>query len=621
MNEFDFITNIPILYNYNNRDTIYNNYFGDVDITKEGNVAAKGPLESSKQKDADGKFTGKSKVVVFKGKEWKTMQNYYKDTIYRRNEDINPYLRLIKDFEDPTYSKMRFKAADFSYLTDLGVYPLNRMWVLRRFNNPPNHRLLPDNISDKGTTPISTMIGWIEPGDDKDSDLLSLQFNETWTTQNKRMDQVIVEIMNAEFGLNVEQLIPVPGFTQGLLFNFLNRMGISNYDGTTIPQGDPDVLQEAASRAIDAKPSFSNKSKWTFTLKTSYEQKYIGDIDPGSAMLDIIQNCLTMGTRDTKYIFSGGSLASLEAAISGEGNSPEAWINFIVDVFTAFIEAINSILVEVVAFATTFKESFGSKEETTDAEGNKTEEQKTKIGTGITEKITSFGADVNNNSLLRGLLASTVGKWRYALQGSIAVMTGQNTTPWHLTIGNPYSPYISMGNIIVESVTLKPNNEFAFNDIPTKLNVDIAVSQGRNMGKQELMQVFNNGYDRVYYSSTPTTPGTTQVTGATAQQQATPTTATPTNKPDDIPTTKQVPDYAFNQMMVTTERWVELYELKMNGDTSSYLYKGESAKTTSTIDSDMTALENSLKTQFGITEIKQVTVNVAGFNGSLKKTT
>ena len=100
--------------------------------------------------------------------------------------------------------------------------------------------------------------------------------------------------------------------------------------------------------------------------------------------------------------------------------------------------------------------------------------------------------------LIQSILASTVAKWRWALKGSLALMTGENSTPWHLTIGNPYSPFVSLGNVVVDNVELVFNNEFAFNDMPTLLKVKVTVRLGRSLGSQEIFQMFNNGYNRTY---------------------------------------------------------------------------------------------------------------------------
>ena len=133
--------------------------------------------------------TNKQYSVSFKnGKSSSTkeVKNYYKDEIYKHSgeniknttgkpiqpiEDVNPYMQLLRDSSKLKNISMNFSAADFSYLTDLGVYPINRLWILRRFNDYSN---VPDNLQmwagksdyNSAQSPISTLVGWIKPDQD-----------------------------------------------------------------------------------------------------------------------------------------------------------------------------------------------------------------------------------------------------------------------------------------------------------------------------------------------------------------------------------------------------------------------------------------------------------------------
>ena len=438
--------------------------------------------------------------IIFKrndAKNTKSVKNYYKETVYKssgdgQNENLNPYLKLIRDFEDPAFRGMIFRPADFTYLTDLGVYPTNRLWVLRRFNEGV---VVPDNLQLTKQVPISTVVGWVKP---EDESFFSMSFNEEWTTINERVDQVLTKILEKEFGFKAASAISLPGWSQGLLFGFLNEMGLTDFDYTNIPMGDPAVLQEAATRAKDANPGYGNKSNMSLTLTTSYEQKFIGSIDPGNAMLDIVNNLLRMGTRNTKFVFGGDGenspiLKSLRNAAK-LGNDVDAWWEFIMEIIKAFTTAIGNIAADI-------KKQFSEYETPqpkAPGKGEKVPPKGSETVGALEKSLGKFGEAIGNSILLKSVLASTVAKWRYALIGSIALMDGSNSTPWHLTMGNPYSPFVSFGNIVVKSINLKFNNEFSFNDIPTKLDVEIQVQLGRNIGAQEIFQMFNKGYQRTY---------------------------------------------------------------------------------------------------------------------------
>lgn len=457
--ELDFLTIIPPkLQNNNNKGSIY----GDTSVIfKQDNPS-------------DG-------ITYYR--------NYYKDNVYKysatNQSDLNPYLKLIRDFEN--FSSMKFSASDFTYLSDLGVYPTNRMWTLRRFNDfvtvENNLQKMP-NVS-----PISTVVGWINPSEET---FFNFSFNEKWTTMNDRLDQVMMKILQEEFGFKAENVISLPGWSQGLLFGFLQAMGLASdeFDLTHIPQGDPSVLSEAATRANNNNPEYGQESTINLTLNTSYEQKFVGDIDPGAAFLDIINNLTKMGTRDTKYIFSGTSpiIDSLRKA-NENGGTIEDWWNFITDVLSAFLTAIKKIFDSI-------KGSFK-----TDLKHTETDNP---VDEGAKNVVTNLIIGVTNitDGFLQSVLASTVAKWRYALDGSIGLMTGQSTTPWHITLGNPLSPTVSLSNVKITQISVKLKNEMAFNDMPTKLDVEIQLSLGRNLGAQELFNMFNNGYQRSYSSST-----------------------------------------------------------------------------------------------------------------------
>jgi hypothetical protein len=487
----------------------------------------------------------------FKGQNG-AIRNYIKEKIYDNDStDTNPYIQLLKDPEFQKGSKT-LRPSDFSYLRDMGVYPLNRLIILRRF---PEGAIVTDDLNQIATAPLSVVIGWIT----EDSDLFNLSFNEEWDTQEKYLHEIIADILKNEFKVGgAEKVIPSAGWTQGLLFGFLKKMGLTDdsnaYD---IPFGDPNLLREGAYRDY-TKQGLKSSTKLSF--ETVYEQKLIGEFDPATAMLDTIRNLLSMGTSNTRYIFSANSpiLQKLTVAVNDKGNSVDAWTEVVREIVQAFIDA----TVE------TFSDMFGStpedvnkqfqeqpKEEMAEesrlkivngrmkaietkgskglfgddkAEYKRLKEEKKSLESSIQEKqgiedakksesekneTVGFAGAVEANTgvlsglldengtagkLLKSILASTFAKHRWPIRGSIGAMTGQPTAPWHITIGNPWSPIISAGNMIVEKIDLSAKGELGFNDMPIFINANISLRFGRNLGAQEIERIFNNGYRRIY---------------------------------------------------------------------------------------------------------------------------
>lgn len=527
--------------------------------------------EAEQEAQTAGQTQGWSKTIVtrFKSNDIGTngIKNYLKEHTEKSPNDENPYMRLLIDFNGQTPS-VKLTPGDLAYLTDLGVYPLNRMVILRRFEE---NVVVPQNLNRfKGVNyPISTVVGWIKEDDD-----LGIGFNEDWGTTNDMIHEVLSEILQNEFGQKASMLQSVPGWSQGLIFAFLKEMGLTNYQATDLPFGDPNVLQEAAVRKGGGKSTeFGLESNFSFTLKTSYEQKFIGDVDPGTAMLDIINNLSKMGTSPIKYILEPNVkgneiIQSLLTAISS--NDTDSWFKFIKKVVQSFISAVKSLVKDVT---NALNESLDEQEkenpgrvtwygkhgtdelrtqETYEAQlkkykaqiarnndNIKREGKRVRKNNRVYEKIDKLNeeAKVEGNiditppseeqeqiSDLEGgvdalegvqkllfdtlggvfdtILAATVAKYRWPLRGSVSVMTGWSSTPWHLTIGNPYSPFISLNNLVVNKVDLKFPTEMGFNDIPTKIDVTITLKQGRNMGAQEIVKMFNNNYSRNYGAPT-----------------------------------------------------------------------------------------------------------------------
>jgi len=471
ISELNFLTDIPILNNNSNRDTIWNHLYNEISITGQNQVSNAGVTEF--QYTLTDEQKNPKNVVVFKGNKDGKVNEYLKDKVYSDNE-FRSYSGLLRKFESKGYESLRLESADLAYLSDLGVLPMNRMWILRRFKESDT---VPDNLLDwKGPFPISTIVGWISP---EETNFFGVDFNEEWITQTDRVDQVLSKMLDQEFGFKTSVVASVPGWSQGLLMGFLRNMGLTNFSADEIPFGNPNVLQEAATRVTDpTNTTYGLKSSMSVTLKTSYEQKFIGDIDPGTAMLDLIRNLTRMGTSDVRYFASKNApiLNDLRTAASA-GNSIDAWWKFIEAMITGFIEAISD----------TFKE----------IKDTITGDEKPKGGAKIEQKLTGELTNLLSGAL-KAVLSSTTAKWKWPLKGGLGVITGENTTPWHLTIGNPNSPFVSLGNIKVSKVNIDFNNELGFNDIPTKMDIKIDVSFGRNLGAQEIFAMFNNGYTRIY---------------------------------------------------------------------------------------------------------------------------
>jgi len=436
------------------------------------------------------------KYVIFKGKSnfgINEIQKHYKENIYN-SDNRNIYVKLIQDFNISSGNPgagLKLKASHFAYLRDLGVYPINRMIILRRF---PEGNFTYENLEEMTIEPISTIIGWLKP----DQNFGTFSFNENWTTTNKRFDILLAEKISEKFGIPIKVLMPVPDFAQGMLFEFykrgsflnnteenlsVNGEGGSPWGLTNIPVGDPNVLQEGPYRD----PNSQNiQSEFSFELETTYEQKFIGNVDPGSAMLDILDNMLAMGTSDMTFFWGDGSpiIKKARKAAEEKANELNQWWQFITEVTSSFWESIKSLYTDALVKWENIKNQVTKEAEDNDEKAKETQ--------------TTPAATIEK--LLQSIITSTIAIYRFELRGSIELMTGGNTssTPWHITIGNPYTPWLSTNHIVVKSARIESSHELGFNDMPQWLKVTFNIQFSRALGKQEIMRMFNNSYRRTY---------------------------------------------------------------------------------------------------------------------------
>ena len=97
------------------------------------------------------------------------------------------------------------------------------------------------------------------------------------------------------------------------------------------------------------------------------------------------------------------------------------------------------------------------------------------------------------------VLTASIAKYRWELKGSIELMTGnESVTPWYLTIGNPYTPWLATNHIIVTGVEIDTSPEVGFNDMPMWLKATFTCGQSRNLGRNEIIKMFNNSFIRSY---------------------------------------------------------------------------------------------------------------------------
>jgi hypothetical protein len=401
--------------------------------------------------------------------------------------------------------------------------------ILRRFVGNPSYDLNEHDYVKNSKYiggPISTVIGWVKAEDD----IFNFSFHEVWKTQNTWLHDLIAQIIHDQFGVDIKNIFPMPGWGQSVIFGFLHDMGYTDYDSGHLPIGDANLLREGITRETESSGLASNIS---ITLETAYEIKYVNDIDPTIVFHQIINNLLTMGTENIKFLFKGGSTVNNLLKFVDNPKLSNL-INMVKDMVTQIVGKLKKAINGVIGKKSNINES-GTEEEKKklgEAYDKKLEEDKAKtekekiaekaaeerqsaIDAGIAEKnkndsnLTRFLENKKAltigswliDKIIKGIdsvLTATIARYKWPLRGAVAQATGMNMTPWHLTIGNPASPILSMNQIKVDSVDVKLGNELMFNDLPKHIYATIKISNTRSLGKQEILRFFGVNFKRKY---------------------------------------------------------------------------------------------------------------------------
>ena len=387
------------------------------------------------------------------------------------------------------------RAAHFAYLKDVGVYPNNRLMIARRFSSPSGSF---SNLMRKGAPPLATMISWV-PQDTES--FFSIQFGEEWEEAEADFTSVLNDLGNdfmKSSGLGDKLggglgVIPLPGFTEFIQRKVLEKVGIMKEGASSyIPAGEPNLIKQAKKRKTGAygQPFSGLKCSFSVKMVCEWEQKFLSGIDPTVVWLDIIQQVLRFGTSNSvTYGLSSG----LEKTIMEFVNDP---LSFVKKVLEKLGEVVGEFVKLVKTEVGKFTKALGPKEEVPAdkqkaLEASENDAQKKDLEQKISELATTM------TNLLDTLMKRIIGKYKVRIAGILHSLVGSPSGPWHITLGNPFRPVFSSGDMIIsDTVSLSFGSILAFNDLPSSIKAEFTLIPARNLGLQEIFARFNSGHLR-----------------------------------------------------------------------------------------------------------------------------
>ena len=401
-----------------------------------------------------------------------------------QNSSITNIIQVLKGSGDTNKGPEDIKGprldySDFAYLRDLGVYPSNRLMIARRFTAP-----VPDDLFQAKQEPLSVLVSWHKDATAWPFELSG--FGEGWSSNSDVDIAKVLDDFGKEYpeidGINKPNaegkgglgtwlsqlggLISQKGFTDYAQYMLFNQLGVTDEVNLDLLfQGNPNIITESSQRSLKGGGREGLKGKFSITMETDYEIKYIQGVDPTLIYYDILSNLLAFSTSESIFRFNLDFAEKtqdiINAITSGDGSK--------------MLEQATKLVESIV-------ESIG------------------KLGGTIFKNIQNFGKQLLDDPLkalvsvvesgINITVSQILKKFKIELLSKIQALTGAPSGPYHITIGHPLRPLFCSGDMIPSSTssgtTLKFGQELGYNNLPKTINFKMSFTSARNLGSQEI---------------------------------------------------------------------------------------------------------------------------------------
>lgn len=409
-----------------------------------------------------------------------------------------------------------YKYADFMYCKKLGKFANNRLITLRKFPIP-----IGDDISSSSSNPndgkpnipgdIGRLVCWMDE-DNKLEDILKYDYHETWKEETGEWEEVDSREGNENRGIlgsfinlaNPKYRKQVAGGWQsggnmildrfaGSIFNgqLLSAEGTNFTDNSKIltmydnhkvyyPKG---VIRKT--NLYEGTLEFNH----SFTLIFDYELRAYEHINPKTALLDLLNNIYQVTYRTGK--FWGGDIWWVGSPQNKRGwETADAFISASFEKLegTAYALLRGNLNVGDLLGNMANKLAQAAKTGLNAIAQTLTDEEYRK---NVGETAAQILSDANIFGMLEGMFKNKFG--RPAIYATQTLLTGDPVGLWHVTIGNPRNPILSIGNLIIESSSIQHYGPLGFDDFPTGLKLTVNLKHARPRDMIELGKMYTGG--------------------------------------------------------------------------------------------------------------------------------
>ena len=381
---------------------------------------------------------------------------------------------IIKWCREGKTNACEYAPEDFLWAKKYGMVPNNYLVTLRRFPQPCNDDLF-DELKNK-LPDVGRLLTWVD-GEDLKWENVGLKWNHGVKWTDLEADIQVLQANSPQgnetgaLGKSMQMLASISdtNASNATRSENPNVTAVNPYDDKNKVFGPIDVIRNQKVR--DKGLTFEQK----FELKFEYQLRSIDGINPKVAFIDLLSNILVVTSN--KGSFWGGErrfYGGKPRAVSPFGDPSKLASGD----YGGYMDSLMKGLTDRVD---TLSKGKGFS-----------------IPEGVGNMLKSLGG--NLMSQITGGALDKMG--RPGAQAMNSLLTGDDTGEWHVTVGNPANPILSIGNLCLTKTEVSLEGALGPDDFPTKIIVTCSLEPGRPRDRLDMMAMFSRN-NRTYLTTTP----------------------------------------------------------------------------------------------------------------------
>lgn len=442
-------------------------------------------------------------IITQKASEWRIsnnvplMDNRETRRAIRKHSGCS-IRELVQASENGYLGRETYSYSDFMYCKHLGKVSNNYLITLRRFPLPVDDYIATlgegntrsdKDIASQNAQSIGCLVTWMGTPGNEMSNILKYSFKMPFKQQKAQFEDAQLD---ADSGGGIANSVAAifdskyraqyqAGHGGAAANKLLSRFfpvengpysasQWSSFKDSTKVYGPVDAIKDIYSRSEEGLSFEQN-----ITITFDYELRSYNGINGRQAMLDLLSNILNV-TYTTGTFWGGG--------YRGYGmhqNNMFANLN----IFKAnggFTDFVDKFAMDITDATKGFQSMFNSK-----------------YG-GNWWSMLKAAMNQLGGMLIGGML-NNFGRPQKQLVNSL--LSPAPVGFWHLTVGNPHHPIMSLGNMILKNTTIEHYGPLGLDDFPTGIRVTCELERGKSRDIRDIEKIYMHGNDRIYTSMGP----------------------------------------------------------------------------------------------------------------------